>query len=329
MPRAAPAARPHLGAVPPPPAPRSWIPGAEASAFPLTRLPLGVRRRPDGSHAVCTRVSDRVADLRVLAEIGVYDDTGASRTDFAEASLNRLLARGEQVLAAVRKRTTACLDDDPNYWDLRQRAEIFLLPHDRVRAVLPVDPGDYTRLAPAPATGALQRREARAAHLLVEGGRDAELADGFGGVRERVGRLGFGLVLGSAEGGAFAFGALGLTDWWPAGKTSRDELAAGRRTLVAAWVTPLEAYGGGDLPLAARLRGGGHAIEGEVARTRLELPVDALLASLRSGGTLTRAGDLYALPGPPLAPPADVWIAEDLPRVRADAWAAAATLPPA
>ena len=314
----------------PPPPPRSWIPGAEASAFPLARLPLGVRRRPDGSHAACTRVGDRVADLRVLAEIGVYDDTGAPRTDFAQDSLNRLLARGEHVLAAVRSRTAACLDDDPNYWDLRRRAEIFLLPHDRIRALLPVDPGDYTRLAPAPDAEQPRLREARAAHLLVEGGPGAERADGFGGARELRGRLGLGLVLGSAGDGPFAYGVVGLTDWWPAGKTPPDELDPGRRTLVSAWLTPLEAYGGGDVPLVARLRGGGHVDEGEVTRTRLgRPPTDALSGGLRATGTRTRAGDLYGLAGARLDPPADVWIAEDLPRVRADAWATTAVSRPA
>ena len=98
---------------------QSWIEGADASDFPLAHLPLGVRQRPDGSHALVTRIGDQVADLRVLAEIGIFDDTGASRDDFRQNSLNALIARGKTVNAAVRTRLQACLDDDPTYWDLR------------------------------------------------------------------------------------------------------------------------------------------------------------------------------------------------------------------
>lgn len=105
---------------------------------------MGVRKRPDGSHALVTRIGDQVADLRVLAEIGVFDDTGAERSDFQQASLNQLIGRGKSVTSAVRTRISACLDDDPSYWDLRSRREIFLLPANQVNLVLPVQIGDYT-----------------------------------------------------------------------------------------------------------------------------------------------------------------------------------------
>ena len=123
---------------------RSWIAGADDSDFPLAHCPLGIRQRPDGSHAVVSRVGDQVIDLRVLAEIGVFDDTGASKDDFRQNGLNQLIGRGKQVTGAVRTRLQACLDDDPGYWDLRSKASDFCLPAKQAKLVLPVQIGDYT-----------------------------------------------------------------------------------------------------------------------------------------------------------------------------------------
>ena len=123
---------------------KSWIPGADDSDFPLAHLPMGVRVRPDGSHALVSRIGDQVVDLRVLAEIGVFDDTKADRKDFAQKSLNQLIGRGKAVTSAVRTRLAACLDDDPGYWDLRSRKEIFLLPAKQAKLILPLEIGDYT-----------------------------------------------------------------------------------------------------------------------------------------------------------------------------------------
>ncbi len=122
----------------------SWVPHADATGFSLAHLPLGVRRRPDGSHAVVARIGDYVADLRVLAEIGLFDDCGCERGDFASAGLNRLIGRGRGVCAAVRRRVQACLDEAPGYFDFRERREIFLLSLKRADLVLPVQVGDYT-----------------------------------------------------------------------------------------------------------------------------------------------------------------------------------------
>ena len=123
---------------------KSWVPGADQSDFPIQHLPLGLRQRPDGSFAIVSRIADRIVDLRVLAEIGVFDDTGADRKDFSQPSINRLIGRGKTVTTAVRNRLAACLDDEPGYWDMRSREEIFLLPAQQVKLVLPVHVGDYT-----------------------------------------------------------------------------------------------------------------------------------------------------------------------------------------
>ena len=125
----------------------SWVPDADASGYPLHHLPLGVRRRPDGSHAVVARIGDYVADLRVLAEIGLFDDCGGERADFRAPALNALIGRGNDVCGRVRRRLGQALDAEPTYFNLRERREIFLLPLTQARLVLPVDVGDVAAVA--------------------------------------------------------------------------------------------------------------------------------------------------------------------------------------
>ncbi len=103
-----------------------------------------MRRRPDGSHALVSRIGDQVVDLRVLAEIGIFDDAGVEREDFKRPALNRLIGRGKAINAKVRNRLTAILDREPSYFNIRHRAEIFLLPAERVELVLPLAVGDFT-----------------------------------------------------------------------------------------------------------------------------------------------------------------------------------------
>ena len=309
---------------------RSWISGADTSRFPLARLPLGVRRRPDGSHAACTRVGDRVADLRVLAEVGVFDDTGAERADLARPSLNALLARGRVVLDRVRDRAAACLDDDPNYWDFRQRAEIFLLPADQVRLVLPVACGDYTRFAHR-APGRWASREARAANLLVEGDADARLAIPFrggDGEEEPDGlrpTIGIGVVIGTHDDRPFPYGLCGLADWTGAAARGADDLRPGRRTVVAPWITPLAALADDSVTVEATLTANGPARRERVLRREGERVRGAeMLAALRAEGAVVRAGDLLGRSVAAAAPPGDRWVREDAAALSVDAWISSA-----
>ena len=311
--------------------PSSWIEVPQDSRFPLHRLPLGTRRRPDGSHAVCTRVGDRVADLRVLAEVGVYEDTGAAKADFAEANLNALLAHGRDVLARVRARTIACLDDDPNYWDFRQRAEIFLLPAESVRLILPIAAGDYTRFARSDES-TWAHREARAGNLLVEGDVDWAAASADDRLRGRTvtrewrPMIGIGLVVAGGDEDAFPYGLCGLADWTTGAAAEVDELRAGRRTVLAPWVTPLAAFDDGDVPVEAVLSAGERDTRGRVLlRERVRPQCDELLAALLAEGAVVRAGDLLARSVGQPETPDDRWIVKDVAALSVDTW----TNPPA
>lgn len=269
---------------------RTWVPDADTSAFPLHHLPLGARRRPDGSHAVCTRVGDYVADLRVLAEIGLFDDCGTERADFKDAGLNALIARGNDVCARVRRRLQEALDAEPTYFRLQERQEIFLLPQKHVTLVSPVRIGDYACVR----SGAYAH--ARASSVAVSGSevRGAEVQPQLGFV---VGEGSAGERLTSVEEARrHVFGGSALVGFRESGTGAYPLPVA---TVMSPWVTPLEA-----LPLEAPA-----AFENTLQFTpyrrapqslqMLDFKANALdptaaLATLTDDGVRLRPGDLIA-----------------------------------
>lgn len=210
----------------------SWVPDADASAFPLHHLPLGVRQRPDGTHAICARIGDYVADLRVLAEIGLFDDCGTARADFQASGLNALIARGSEVCERVRRRLRQALDAAPTYFDLRERREIFLLPQKQVTLVPPVRVGDYARV-----------RSGAYAHA-----RASSLRWGDAEVRGTEAQPAFGFVVGEGTAGGdalakadadrYVFGVTAVLGFRESGTVAYPLPGS---TVVSPWVTPLSA----------------------------------------------------------------------------------------
>ena len=163
------------------------------------------------------RIGDYVADLRVLAEIGLFDDCGAAREDFRADSLNALIAHGPEVTSQVRRRLQQALDAAPTYFRLQERSEIFLLPQTQATLVLPLRIGDYARV------GAEGYSFARSASLSLSASevRGAEVQPRVAFV---IGRGVFGVVpvLGFRESGT---------------RTYPQPLYS----VLSPWVTPLEA----------------------------------------------------------------------------------------
>ena len=280
---------------------RSWVPHADASVFPLRHLPLGVRRRPDGSHAAVAPIGHSVADLRVLAEIGLFDDCGPARGDFAEPTLNALLRDGPHALAKVRARLRQCLGATPTYYDLRDRREIFLLPRARARLTPPLRVGDLAWVGPH------RPAPARASSLLPDGAEvprpPSSPADGAltatavlafviaGGTR-------FGRRLDASAAETRCFGvSAGLC--FRASGTPPD--AAPYATVLANYVTPLDAFGTPELTLShtpyrrpgARVAGGRPGgVLAQAARA---------IAELTRGGARLCAGDVFAVELPALS----------------------------
>ena len=259
------------------PALHSWVPDADASAFPLRLLPLGVRRRPDGSHATVARIGDYVADLRVLAEIGLFDDCGTTRGDFARPSLNALLAPGSEPLSQVRARLRQCLAATPTYYDLRERREIFLLPHRQAHLTAAVQPRDLT-LAETEYTLTLRASsllESDAGVPRLAGAASEALAVTAGVAAVLTGQSVIGSVLSPAAARAHVFGFAAALCFRDSGT---PVTAPPYATVLSPWVTPAPALEASEL-----------ALSHTPYRRR-----QAQVTSARAGGVLAQAATILA-----------------------------------
>ena len=83
---------------------RSFVPVAADSHFPIQNLPYGVFTRGAGAPRVGVAIGDRVLDLTLLEECGLYPEvpTPASERIFAGGTLNAFLALGREAWTTIR-----------------------------------------------------------------------------------------------------------------------------------------------------------------------------------------------------------------------------------
>ena len=127
----------------------SWVPGADASPFPVQNLPYGVVSHAESGLAPEPAVAigawvlplGRFASTGLLGlhAAGASDHPVDGRTLFAGASINRLMAAGRPTWSAVRATVTELLTDH----NLREVVEPFLLPRGDVELHLPFTVADY------------------------------------------------------------------------------------------------------------------------------------------------------------------------------------------
>jgi fumarylacetoacetase len=117
----------------------------EGSDFPIQNLPYGVFRRPGEAPRVGVAVGEKVLDLALLGEAGLFAEVaGLPEGVFARDSLNPFLELGRPVWRAVRGRVSGLLEEGNG--ELRDRAELVdraLVPVGEVELLLPVRVGDY------------------------------------------------------------------------------------------------------------------------------------------------------------------------------------------
>ena len=280
----------------------SWVSSAPASGFSLRHLPLGVRRRPDGSHALVARIGDEVADLRVLAEIGLFDDCGCERADFRAPALDTLIGRGHDVCGRVRRRLRQALDAEPTYFNLRERREIFLLPLARARLTLPLDVGDVVVLSEGSAPVHL-----RASSVVLDGAEVRCPSRRPGAAVAAAARLAFvigeGSRLGYPVSAAVApdhvFGVAPVLSFRESAPDDGDG-AAHYASVLGPWITPLTAVS--QLSLALDVTPFRHHTR-EIAALDLtagQRDPTAAVARLTADGARLRPGDLLLRPLPGL-----------------------------
>jgi fumarylacetoacetase len=121
-------------------APRSWVPVAEGSDFPLANLPYGVFSRAGEGARVGVAIGSQVLDLAGVAEAGLLEGTLAEpRTALAAPRLNELLSEDRDAWRRLRKRLTELLREGAD----ASSVAMHLVAQDAVTMHLPVAAGDY------------------------------------------------------------------------------------------------------------------------------------------------------------------------------------------
>ena len=127
--------------------PRSFVPVAPESHFPLQNLPFGVGRpRAGGRPRVLSAIGEQVVDLAALQASGLLSSCAALPEGvFAASSLNPFMALGRPAWRELRARLGELLSEgEPalrNEEELRGRV---LRPMADFELLLPVEIGDYT-----------------------------------------------------------------------------------------------------------------------------------------------------------------------------------------
>jgi fumarylacetoacetase len=119
----------------------SWIEIPDGSDFPIENLPYGAFRR-DGATHLGVAIGDRILDLHVACESGLFEGVCA-REMLQAGSLNPLLAAGKDVWRALRARLHALLrkDGDPALRELD--ASRLFADQSAAEMLVPVQIGDY------------------------------------------------------------------------------------------------------------------------------------------------------------------------------------------
>jgi fumarylacetoacetase len=127
------------------PALGSWVPVPLGSEFPIQNLPYGIFRRPGERARAGVAIGNRILDLDVIAEAGLFEGHAALPWGvFAHGSLNQFMALGRPTWQAVRRRVSELLSFDNreirDTWGLAEKA---LVPQPETEMVLPFAVADY------------------------------------------------------------------------------------------------------------------------------------------------------------------------------------------
>ena len=127
------------------PALGSWIPVPLDSGFPIQNLPYGVFRKPGGLPRVGVAIGNRILDLSIVTDAGLFADHVALPAGvFDRPVLNPFMALGPDVWRAVRRRVSDLLNFDNreirNVWGLAERA---LIPQPDAEMLPAIAVGDY------------------------------------------------------------------------------------------------------------------------------------------------------------------------------------------
>ncbi|MFN4299118.1 MAG: fumarylacetoacetase [Thermaurantimonas sp.] len=124
----------------------SWIEVSPKHPFPVYNLPYGIGLFEDGTHSAITRIGDFIVNLSLLFQSGLLRADGLTLKHLAAEYLNAYIALPKATHLAVRERLIELLTEkNAGLYKLdKDLKDSILVPHGKVRLLLPVKPGDYT-----------------------------------------------------------------------------------------------------------------------------------------------------------------------------------------
>jgi len=124
---------------------KSWVSVPENSDFPIQNLPFGIISSAILSKRVSVRIGDYALDLKVLAEMGYFKETGFDSSDFDAPFLNPMMKKGKLAVRGLRNRISELLlDTSTSLQNNPSQIEQVLHLISAVEVSMPVEIGDYT-----------------------------------------------------------------------------------------------------------------------------------------------------------------------------------------
>jgi fumarylacetoacetase len=124
---------------------KSWVSVPENSDFPIQNLPFGIISSAILSKRVSVRIGDYALDLKVLAELGYFKETGFDSSDFDAPFLNPMMKKGKLAVRGLRNRISELLlDSSTSLQNNPSQIEQVLHLISAVEVSMPVEIGDYT-----------------------------------------------------------------------------------------------------------------------------------------------------------------------------------------
>jgi fumarylacetoacetase len=124
---------------------KSWMPVDADSDFSIQNIPFGIYSTKSQTASVCSRIGDKVIDLKALSDTGCFKPIDFDLNVFNQSVLNDFIALGKNKTNAVRQIIMALLDINTKILqeNTAVHSQIFIDVVD-VTMHLPVRIGDYT-----------------------------------------------------------------------------------------------------------------------------------------------------------------------------------------
>nr|MBS0037397.1 fumarylacetoacetase [Saprospiraceae bacterium] len=121
----------------------SWVAVPEDSDFPIQNIPFGVAMPPANNPRVATIIGDKVVDLLVAHDLGLFEGVAIKREVLDQSYINDLMALGKDTCRAVRNRISEFMRSDDTL-GAKSHADRLLHKVSDCELLLPVKVGDYT-----------------------------------------------------------------------------------------------------------------------------------------------------------------------------------------